>query len=109
MFSKVSNTGNNSNGRRYKAPEIFHRGLDYWEPDGTIAVASSQDFYHRDFERKISTRACLFFRLQSHAVTCSMKESEHLFLYSRIYVQFVHDVITKILLSALDKPMRLAL
>ena len=32
--------GHNSNSRRYKAPEIFHCGLDHWESDGTVAVAS---------------------------------------------------------------------
>ena len=52
----------------YKAPGIFHCGLDYWEPDGTIAIAPSQDFYHRDFERKFPLNQHTFLQTE---VTCS--------------------------------------
>ena len=107
-FSLVSNhkkTGHNSNGRRYKSPGIFHRGLEYWESDGTIAVALSRDFYHRDFKRKfplehLSSLDC------SHMFYERVRTS---FSYSHVYVLFAHDVITRISLSVRDKPMRLAL
>ena len=94
--SPTTNTGHNSNGRRYKAPRIFHCGLGYWEPDGTIAVAPSRDFYHRSLKRKfLYSSICL---LQT-AVTCCYMFYERVrtsFSYSRAYVQFAHDVITKI-------------
>ena len=72
------NTGHNSNGRRYKAPGIFHRGLDYWEPDGTFAVAPSRDFYHRDFEIKfplehLSSLDC------SHMLSHVLRKSPNLY------------------------------
>ena len=36
---RQQNTGHNLHGGRYKAPGIFHRGLDYMEPDSTVAAA----------------------------------------------------------------------
>ena len=60
--------GHNSNSTMYKAPGIFHRGLDYWETDGSIAVAPSQDFYHCDFERKFSLNQHTLLQTE---VTCS--------------------------------------
>ena len=65
---------------------------------------------HHDFEKNFHSIEHLSSSGYSHMLSCmcSIKESEHLSCVN-VYVQFVHDVIAKISLSARDKPMPLVL